>query len=209
MINCLFGYLLKPTLYVGFCVFTSAAFSTTLITGKDERSLLPYWEIIDEGMSLRLVHRLPDQVRAFFFSRRFSEEQVEYIANSCAFQTVLTNTSHKSKPSSLNFNLREWVIFYEEQQMGLKTREDWDKEWTEKNVVTMSKMEFEWSQVPTEMEYRPNDYNWGMTFFNLKPGSVFNLEVVWRQHNKKHSYVIKGIQCAPDIHPDPEEFLDQ
>lgn len=208
MIN-LFSHLLKLVLSVGLCVFTTTAFTATLSTGKDERSLLPYWEIVDEGMSLRLVHRLPDQIRAFFLSRNFSEEHVETIATSCAFQTVLTNTSHKSTPGPLNFNLRKWVVLYKGQQLGLKTREDWNKEWSDKKVAAMSKMAFEWSLVPTEMEYQPNDYNWGISFFDLKPGTVFDLKVVWRQHDKKHSVVIKDIQCAPDIHPDPEEFLSQ
>ena len=79
-------------------------------------------------------------------------------------------------------------------------------EWDKKNVSESSKLAFKWALVPTQMEYRPNDYNWGMSFFNLKPGSVFDLKVVWRQYDKTHDYVIKGMQCAPDIHPDPEAF---
>ena len=45
----------------------------------DEQAQLPYWEIRDAGMSLRLVQRLPDQTRGFFTARGFSAEHAERI----------------------------------------------------------------------------------------------------------------------------------
>lgn len=183
--------------------------TATLTTGIDEQSLLPYWKIEKQGMSIRFVQRLPDQMRAFFLARGFSANDAEHIATSCAFQTVLTNTSHKSVPSPLNFDLRDWVVNHESKKSGMKAREDWSKEWDAKKISMSSKLAFKWALVPTQMEYRPNDYNWGMSFFNLKPGSVFDLKVVWRQYDKIHSYIIKGIQCAPDIHPNPEAFRNE
>ena len=200
---------LSLTTIVTFCFFSETAFSVTLTTGKDDQSFLPYWKIEESGMSLRFVQRIPDQVRAFFLSRGFSTEDAEHIATSCAFQTVLTNTSHKTVPDPLNFDLHEWVVTHKGMKSGMKTREDWSKEWDKKKVSENSKLTFKWALVPTQMEYRPNDYNWGMSFFNLKPGSVFDLKVVWRQYDKTHDYVIKGIQCAPDIHPDPETFRNE
>lgn len=193
----------------GAIAATHTTHATTLTTGKDEQSLLPYWQIEEHGMSIRFVQRLPDQARAFFLARGFSDQDSEHIATSCAFQTVLTNTSHKSVPSPLNFDLRDWVVNYKGWKSGIKAREDWAKEWEIKGISRGSELAFKWSLVPTQMEYQPNDYNWGISFFNLKPGSVFDLKVVWWQYDKMHSYVIKGIQCAADIHPNPETFGDK
>lgn len=200
---CLFGI---GALLKGVIVTATAA---TVTTGKDEQSLLPYWKLEESGMSLRFVQRIPDQSRAFFLAQGFSAKDAEHIATSCTFQTVLTNTSHKSVPAPLNFDLREWVINYKGKSSGMKTREDWDKEWGEKKISRNSRLTFKWALVPTQMEYKPNDYNWGMSFFNLKPGSIFDLKVVWRQYDKMHDYVIKGMQCSPDIHPDPETFRNE
>ncbi len=205
--------LLKSTLVILFGMYALSkgelSVAATMSTGKDEQSFLPYWKIEESGMSIRFVQRLPDQTRAFFLSQGFSVQNAEHIAMSCAFQTVLTNTSHKSVPDPLNFDLRDWVVSHKGKKSGMKTREDWGKEWEVKKLSGSSKLVFKWGLVPTQMEYRPNDYNWGMSFFNLKPGSVFDLKVVWRQYNKTHNYVIKGMQCAPDIHPDPETFRNE
>jgi hypothetical protein len=190
-------------------VASPAIAAVKLTTGKDEQSFLPYWQIVDQGINLRLVQRLPDQVRGFFMSRKFSEDQAEIAANSCTFQTVFRNISNLSKPDTLKYNLRDWVIEYKGKKRRMKVREDWEKEWLAKKVKTPSRMDFEWAQVPTDWQYEPGDYNWGMTFMNLKPGSVFNLTVVWTQYGKTHRHTIKDIQCAPDIHPDPEEFRKQ
>lgn len=184
-------------------------YAAELKTGKDEQSLLPYWQIEDTGMSLRLVQRLPDQVRGFYLARGFSSEYAERIAMSCGFQTVFKNNSHKSMPSPLSYNLHDWVVEFGGKQQGLKTREDWEKEWKKTKAGESSRLAFEWSLVPTKLEYKPNDYSWGLSYFNLKPGTVFDLKIVWQQYEKTHAYTIRKIQCAPDIHPDPEEFGKQ
>ena len=60
-------------------------------TGIDEQAKLPFWEIKEKGISLRLVQRLPIQSRAFFLARGFNKQQVEIVAQSCIFQTVFKN----------------------------------------------------------------------------------------------------------------------
>jgi len=182
------------------------AVAATMTTGKDEQSLLPYWQIQDKGMMLRLVQRLPDQSRGFFMSRKFAPKHSERIATSCVFQTVFKNISNESSPSPLTYNLRDWVVYYQGKDRGLKTREDWEKEWIGADVSKASKMDFYWSLIPTTMTYQPGDYNWGMSFFDLKPGATFDLKLVWQQHGTTHAFLAKNIQCSPDIHPDPAEF---
>jgi hypothetical protein len=187
-------------------MFSSKGYAVEFATGIDEQAQLPYWQINDQGMSLRLVQRLPIQTRGFFFARGFNKEQVERIAQSCVFQTVFKNSSNKTnRPVPLTYNLRDWVVSYNGKQQGLKTREDWGREWQAEKVKISVQLAFEWALYPTEQEYKPGDYNWGMSIFNLKPGSTFDLRVVWQQYGKTHSAVIKNMRCAEDINPQPSE----
>ena len=197
---------IQPVVAVIFASIGPDAFSATLTTGKDEQSLLPYWQVQDDGLMLRLVQRLPDQTRGFFMGRKFSPAHAEKIATSCVFQTVFKNISDQGKPSPLTYNLRDWVIHYQGTTRHLKTREDWEREWAETDARQSSKMDFYWSLIPTTMTYEPGDYNWGMSIFDLKPGARFDLTISWQQFEKPHSYKIKNIECSPDIHPDPSDF---
>lgn len=173
-------------------------------TGIDEDARLPYWEITDRGMTLRLVQRLPDQTRAFFMARSFTAEHAERIAQSCVFQTVFANTSHKFDPSTIDYNLHDWVVYGPHGAQAMKLREDWDMEWVRVGAGKSARVAFEWALLPTEQRYRPGDYNWGMSIFDLKPGTTFDLEVVWHQYGDVHRVKVKDIRCAPDIHIQPE-----
>lgn len=174
-------------------------------SGIDEQAKLPYWQISDKGMTLRLVQRLPIQSRAFFLARGFSKPQVEQVAQSCIFQTVFKNISHTAIPSVLEYDLREWGVNSKEQVVKMKLREDWDRQWQQANVGKSQRIAFKWSMYPTQQQYKPGDYNWGMSDFNLSPGSHFDLHLQWRQFGKVHQAIIKDMQCAPDINPQPEE----
>ena len=173
-------------------------------TGIDPEAQLPYWELRNPEMSLRLVQRVPDQTRAFFLARGFTNDNAELIAQSCVFQTVFKNTSHQTSPSPLQYNLKEWTVLFENQARKMKLREDWKPEWIKREVPIAAQLAFEWALYPTWQVYQPGDYNWGMSIFNLRPGSVFDLEVVWQQSGKKHTAIIKDIKCAEDIYVAPQ-----
>ena len=198
------------TLCGGLSMVPSASISATsgisVSTGIDEQARLPFWETSDRGMSLRLVQRLPDQTRGFFEARGFSKARAERIAQSCVFQTVFKNISGAAEPSPLDYNLREWVVAHKGRTQGMKTREDWNRAWRENNTPKPARIAFEWALMPTRQRYAPGDYNWGMSMFNLAPGTRFDLTVTWRQHGENRQAVIKGIECAPDIHPTPAEL---
>jgi hypothetical protein len=183
----------------------SAGLTATVGTGIDEEAQLPYWEIRDRGMSLRLVQRLPDQTRGFFLARGFTGQHAERIAQSCVFQTIFRNTSSTSEPDSVDYNLREWAVIHRGQMRGMKTREDWAQEWQAEEVAMPAQIAFEWALFPTQQRYHPGDYNWGMSVFNLQPGSRFDLEVAWRQYDQTHRVVIPGMECAPDIQAEPQD----
>ncbi len=176
---------------------------TRLQTGIDPEATLPYWQISNRGMSLRLVQRLPDQTRGYFLARGFAEKEADLIAKSCVFQTVFKNESNKNQPSPLEYNLHDWAVSVGGRQQGLKLREDWQREWQKRKIPKAAQVAFEWSLYPTRQVYKPGDYNWGMSIFNLAPGTKFDLKVVWRQYGKRHTAIIKDMQCAADIHPEP------
>jgi hypothetical protein len=186
----------------GLLIASTTALAASVETGTDPQARLPYWQLSDGSMSLRLVQRLPDQTRGFFMARGFAPDHAERIALSCVFQTVFHNTSQTGQPSPLEYDLRDWVVYADGGQHGLKTREDWDTEWQRLGAPKAARIAFEWALYPTQQTYRPGDYNWGMSIFNLPPGAHFDLKVVWRQHGETHDGLIRNIECAPDIHPE-------
>ncbi|MCR4302533.1 MAG: hypothetical protein NUV51_13100 [Sulfuricaulis sp.] len=191
---------------VSTMLLTAAVASTAVNTGIDEEARLPYWEIVEPGVSIRLVQRLPDQTRGFFQARGFSVEDSELIAQGCVFQTVFKNSSALSEPDTIEYNLRNWVVRAGAARRGLKTREDWRKEWSARQAPQSAQLAFEWSLLPTRQTYRPGDYNWGMTLFDLKPGTEFDLDIVWHQDGRKRMVRLKGVRCAADVQLKPGDL---
>lgn len=190
---------IKTVCLLGMFVYTLPGSAAEITTGTDEQAQLPYWQVSDIGMSLRLVQRLPMQTRGFFLARGFSKAQTERIAQSCVFQTVFKNLSADSpKKSALTYNLNDWQVLYKGEQRTLKTREEWAKEWQQEAVPKPVQLAFEWALYPTQQVYQPGDYNWGMTVYNLPPVSVFDLKVVWQQFGKQHQTTIRNMRCADD-----------
>lgn len=189
---------------IGACLLLAPQVSpAALSTGTDEQAQLPFWELRDESMSLRLVQRLPDQTRGFFTARGFSPEHAERIAQSCVFQTVFKNESRGPTAADIEYDLRRWAVSSDGKTHGLKTREDWITEWQQAGVTLPAQLAFEWSLYPTRQVYRSGDYNWGMSIFNLKPGAAFDLTVVWTQHGKEQRETIRGMRCAADVEVAP------
>ena len=190
----------------GILIPQPAQASLELKTGKDEQARLPFWDVSNKYMSLRLIQRLPDQTRGFYQARGFTPQQSEYIAQACVFQTIFKNISHLTKPGPLDYDLRQWRVIVDGKKLSMKTREDWRPFWNKQGASAAAKLAFEWSLLPTVQKYRAGDYNWGISVFGPKPGQRFILQLSWQQHGRTHNFTIKNIQCAPDIHPDPEEF---
>ncbi|MEJ2142652.1 MAG: hypothetical protein P8Y24_09940 [Gammaproteobacteria bacterium] len=201
-----FNRLLKLFAFTATLVLPAHSYAATVKTGIDEQAQLPFWEIREHGMSLRLVQRLPIQTRAFFLARGFNKQQVEIVAQSCVFQTVFKNTSNESgQASPLSYNLNDWQVIHEGKVRHMKVRKQWDEQWIKDNVKKPQRLAFEWALYPTTQTYQPGDYNWGMSTFNLKPGENFDLNLVWQQYGKQHSKLVKGIQCAKDVNPQPTD----
>jgi hypothetical protein len=185
-------------------LFAQPGAADTVSTGIDEDAKLPYWELEAAGMTVRLVQRLPEQSSGFFQARGFSPADAELIARSCVFQTIFKNTSGDPAAGVLQYNLRDWVVNYRGRERAMKTREDWKPVWEQRRVPQEAQIAFEWALLPTRQTYQPGDYNWGMSMFDLKPGAVFDLKVVWMQHGRKQTALIKDVQCALDTTMQPK-----
>lgn len=196
-------FFLSPFLFFIIC---SHVYAATITSSKDKQTKLPYWQVTDQGMSLRLVQRLPDMFRGFFLGRGFDVKMTELLVRECAFQTVFKNISNTSAPSPLRYNLNKWVVHYQGKKLHMKTREYWKRRLAKSTASAAAKTALHWALYPTMQQYQPGDYNWGISLFGLRPGKRFDLKIVWQQHGKKHRALIKNMQCGPDIHPDPETF---
>jgi hypothetical protein len=183
---------------IAAAVCASLASAAEVTRGVDEQAGLPYWQVADRGMSLRLVQRFPDQTRAFFLARGLGREQVERVAQSCVFQTVFENRSERSEPSPVTYDLRDWEVRHGGERRRMLTREHWGRLWDAEQVPRAAAVAFEWALFPTAQRYEPGDYNWGMSVFGLPPGEEFDLAVSWRQYGRVREAVIEDIRCAPD-----------
>jgi len=193
----------RAHLFFLFFLLSPGCFAASVTTGVDEEAGLPFWQVRDRGMMVRFVQRLPDQTRGFFQARGFSAADSDLVAGSCVFQTVFRNSSNESNPDPLDYDLHEWTVHANGGKGKLKTREQWAREWEARGVDKTARIAFEWALFPTRQVYNPGDYNWGMTVFNVPPGTHFDLDVTWNQYGAHHSARVTGMECAPDEHPEP------
>ncbi len=170
------------------------AVAAEVLTGADAQTGLRYWEWQQDGVSVRLVQRLPDQTRAFFLGRGFSRKHADRIASACVFQTIFRDDG--SKPVA--FDLDRWSIDYNQHRQALRTRERWDDIWESEGVNKAARIAFRWSLLPTRQQFQPGDYNWGMTSFGLPPGARFDLFLTVTIDGKTVNGKIPDIVCASD-----------
>jgi len=188
-------------------VLSAKELTSNVVTGTDSTAQLPFWEWQSQGMSIRLVQRLPDQTRGYFMARGFNKTQAEQIAQACVFQTIYKNSAPAGNPLVIDYDLTKWRVATPHGHFSLKLREDWEQQWERDQVDKRARIAMQWSLLPTRQHYLAQDYNWGMISFNLPPGTKFDLELSWMLNGNNNSGRIPGIICAPDIHPEPTETL--
>jgi len=63
-------------------------------------------------------------------------------------------------------------------------------------VSEKARIAFEWSQHPTEQALEPDDWNQGMTTYQVPHGRRMNLTVKWSSGGKVYADTIEGVRCA-------------
>ncbi len=164
---------------------------------------LRYWEWDGEGVLFRLTQRLPDQTRAYFMARGFAPDQADRIARRCVFQSMFKNTAVAGAPS-VTIDLADWRVRHAGRESRLLTREQWRQNFPGSALPKAAAIALEWSLLPTQQEYAPGDYNWGMSSYGLAPGTVFDLAFSWIREGRRLQGRLNGVECAADIHPEPQ-----
>ena len=187
---------------VAVAVMPMLATAEPVAEGADPESGLYYWEWASRGVQFTLTQRLPDQTRAFFLARGFDAESADFVARQCVFQSSFKNTGRHDS-GAVNIELDEWVIYANGKKSSLITRQRWKTELADRDIPEPAFVALQWSLLPTQQTYQPDDYNWGMTSYGLEPGTQFDLEFTWHRDGQKHTGMIKGVECPADIHPEP------
>jgi hypothetical protein len=176
--------------------FYSMVYAAELTRSVDEETNLAGWKITDAGLELELIQRLPDQTQGFFQARGFSKEIASEIASSCVFQTIARNVSAKATDDAISISLRDWRVSVAGKIKTIKLKETWDGQWSKEQITIASRLAFRWATFPTQQTFEPGgDYNWGMTSFDLPPGTIFDLHIFWVQGSQQKDLWIKSIQC--------------
>lgn len=192
---------MRTILFLFFYFVSSHAVADNSVTtvSIDPQTNPGTWVLNQEGLELTLKQLHPDQVRAFYQARGFSSKIANDIANSCMFQSIAKNTQNKAQGHTITVQLKLWRVKTDSETRGIKLKESWNNQWKDDEVTPAARIAFRWATLPTEQSYEPSgDYNWGMTSFGLKPGSRFDLKVVWKQENTEKSAWIKALRCATD-----------
>ncbi|MFP4155049.1 MAG: hypothetical protein ACLFSG_05060 [Halothiobacillaceae bacterium] len=160
----------------------------------DESTGIERWHVVDDRIEVSLTQILPDQARAFFVNRGFTSEQAEVYAGACVYMTIVRNTGDEP----LDFDMRDWSVRGHQSDARLKLRQEWMQRWAREALGQAERIAFEWSQFPTEQQYRPGDWNQGMTTIMTKPGAQFDLTLRWQTGQAHHDITLEGIRCAID-----------
>jgi hypothetical protein len=166
---------------------------------SNEDNGLEKWHFIEGDIEIELVQRLPDQTRAMFMKHDFSREVVEAMATSCMFQTIIRNSGKSGTGQPVSIDLTQWRMRYKGKQREILLKEPLIESWSDEEASPAAKLVVRWGMFPTQQEYLPSDYNWGLTAYGIPPGSTFDLDVSWAEGGKLRSGEIRGIVCAPDV----------
>ncbi len=160
---------------------------------------LKSWRFTAGDIEIELIQRLPDETRAMFMQHEFSRDVIEELATSCMFQTIIRNNGNAATGGPVAIDLAHWRMRYAGRESGIRLKEPWLASWTEEQASHAAKLVVRWGMFPTRQEYLPGDFNWGLTAYGIPPGSVFDLEVIWKEGDTVRSGTIDEVQCAPDV----------
>ncbi len=138
-----------------------------------ENTGLRTWQWVHEGVSLRLVQRLPDQTRAYLLGRGFPATAAGEVATSCFFGTMFRNDG----TAPLDFDLATWKVVQKGKETRMLVREHWKTGLQEHAIPKAARIALHWSLMPTQQHFEPGDY----TKANSNKASLSGLWMVSRQ----------------------------
>ncbi len=173
--------------------FSSLIYSQSQIHLTDSNTGAQSWELKQDGVVLYLNQLLPDQVRAFYSNRGFTQSQIDSYAQSCVFMTVFRN---ESATGVIHYKTSDWRVQRNNKEYLIKPVDDWLNEYKAIAVKQSSLIGFRWAQFPIDQEYEPGgDWNQGMLSIGAFTAKV-DVIAQWTLAGKSHSMTLKGISCA-------------
>lgn len=173
--------------------------SAEVLRSTNEENGLETWHFIDGDIEIELVQRLPDQTRALLMNHAFSNAVIEQLALSCMFQTIVRNTGKSTTGQAVSIDLTQWRMKHAGKTGSILLKEPLLDSWSDEDADPAAKLVIRWGMFPTQQDYLPGDYNWGLTAYGIPPGSVFDLVVTWQEGKTQRSGEIRDIVCAPDV----------
>lgn len=170
-----------------------------VLRSANEENGLEKWHFIEGDIEIELVQRLPDQTRALFMNHAFSREVIEQLAQSCMFQTIIRNSGKSSTGQAVTVDLTQWRMQHAGKTGNILLKEPLLASWSDDDADPAAKLVIRWGMFPTQQEYLPGDYNWGLTAYGIPPGSRFDLVVTWQEGSTRHSGEIRDILCTADV----------
>ena len=148
-----------------------------------------------EGVVIEVTPLLVEPVMGFLIGRGFPSPLAQSYAASCVLRVAIRN---ESALAPISYDLRTWRTRRADGALRPPlTREDWMREWQTSPLSNMSRMGFEWSQLPTLQELHNGDSTQGMVNTGLAASSHFDLLLEWVSQGKTDRYNLEGIDCAP------------
>lgn len=173
--------------------------SAEVLRSTNEENGLEKWHFINGDIEIELVQRLPDQTRALLMNHDFSKAVIEQLALGCMFQTIIRNSGKSSTGQAVSIDLTQWRMQHAGRTGSILLKEPLLASWSDEDADPAAKLVIRWGMFPTQQEFLPGDYNWGLTAYGIPPGSVFDLVVTWQEGETRRSGEIKDIVCAPDV----------
>jgi hypothetical protein len=170
-----------------------------VLRSANEENGLEKWHFVDGDIEIELVQRLPDQTRALLMNHAFSKAVIEQLALGCMFQTIIRNSGKSLTGQAVSIDLTQWRMQHAGKTGSILLKEPLLASWSDEDADTAAKLVIRWGMFPTNQEYLPGDYNWGLTAYGIPPGSRFDLVVTWQEGETQRSGEIRDIVCAPDV----------
>ena len=109
------------------------------------------------------------------------------------------NTGTPGTDRTVSVDLTQWRMRHDGNRGGILLKEPLLASWSDEQASPAARLVVRWGMFPTQQDFQPGDYNWGLTAYGIPPGSRFDLEVVWMEDGERLSAEIADIFCAPDV----------
>jgi hypothetical protein len=158
-------------------------------------------KVTSDYMLLDLSPMDADGIEAFLLARGFTGKVAKLVATTgCFYKLVVRNNFDQGKlniPEKrvVKINLADWLVDGGDGWQPIILKKDWENRWDELGVSEMARIAFHWSQFPTEQDFEPGDYNWGMMTMGLANKMSFKLDLRWWEGGVEKKRLISPLRC--------------